>query len=250
MSETASLDNRVEELGRASRRAAIVSLLGLLVVAGALTYAAFQLRSLERDRQRLESQVAQLTDSLRALEARTKSLIQTQESVLDFLGSVTTGDRIRLVDPAVDWNRTKREILAMQTGPRKSAVLAAILLAWKELPFSLGNRGLSHGLDSPHFIKVVLDRVGVKVSQRPDERLSDAMIKQFKRVDNPLPGDLIFYRGNVGSFVVMYIGPGMAGGKGVAVGTLQTGEEVMVLDTQNINTPVYPFIGIFRVPYP
>jgi hypothetical protein len=225
-------------------------MLGFLLVAGALTYAAFQLRGLERDRQRLENQVARLTDSLRAIEARTRSLVQTQESVLDFLGSVTTGDRIRLVDRAVDWNRTKREIMAMPTGPRKSAVLAAILLAWKELPFSLDNRGLSHGLDSPHFIKVVLERVGVAVTQRPDERLSDAMMRQFQRVDSALPGDLIFYRGNLGSFVVMYVAPGMPGGKGVAVGTLQTGEEVQVLDTQHINTPVYPLIGVFRVPYP
>jgi hypothetical protein len=87
------------------------------------------------------------------------------------------------------------------------------------------------------------------VNARAGERLSSAMMRQFARVESPLPGDLIFYRGNVGSFVVMYLGPGAAAGKGTAVGTLQTGEEVQILDTANINTPVYPFIGIFRVPY-
>jgi len=250
MTGSPALDTRVEELGRASRRASIVSLLGFLLVAAALSYAIWQLRNLERDRQQLEVQVARLADSLQHLRSQTRSLIQTQESVLDFLGSVTTGDRIRLVDPLVDWSRTKQEILAIPTGPRKSAVLAAILLAWKELPFSLDNRGLSRGLDSPHFIQAVLDRVGVRVAQRPGERLSDAMMRQFARVDRALPGDLIFYRGNVGSFVVMYVAPGLPGGNGVAVGTLQTGEEVMVLDTKHVNTPVYPLIGIFRVPYP
>jgi hypothetical protein len=48
----------------------------------------------------------------------------------------------------------------------------------------------------------------------------------------------------------MYVGPGRSEGKGVAIGALQTGEELRVLDTAYINTPVYPFIGYFRVPYP
>jgi hypothetical protein len=47
----------------------------------------------------------------------------------------------------------------------------------------------------------------------------------------------------------MYIAPGSANGKGVAVGTLQTGEEVQILDTANIRTSVYPLIGYYRVPY-
>jgi hypothetical protein len=47
----------------------------------------------------------------------------------------------------------------------------------------------------------------------------------------------------------MYIAPGSPNGKGIAVGTLQTGEEVQILDTVHVNTPVYPFIGYFRVPY-
>lgn len=29
-----------------------------------------------------------------------------------------------------------------------------------------------------------------------------------------------------------------------------TGEELQVVDTEHINTPLYPFIGYFRVPYP
>ena len=244
------LDVRVEELGRASRRYALLSLVGAVVVLGALAYAAMQLRTLERERARLEAEVRTLADSVATLRRSTQGLVRTQDAVLDFLGGVTATERIRLVDPSVDWPATKARILAMEPGARKNAILAAILLAWKELPFSTENRGLGRGLDSPHFIDVVLSRTGVRVTQRPGERLSDAMMRSFQRVDAPLPGDLIFYRGNVGSFVVMYVGPGAPEGKGVAVGTLQTGEEVQVLDTANINTPVYPFIGYFRVPYP
>lgn len=235
-------ESRLEELGRASKRAAVLSLLGFLMILGALGYAALKVTRLEREQERLEA-------LNRKLELRTDQLRRTQEGVLDFLGSVTAGEQIRLIDPSVDWARTKTYLVEMQSGPRKQAVLAALLLAWKDLPFSLRNRSLSGGLDSPHFIEVVLSSVGVHVQQRPGERLSDAMMRQFEPVDSPLPGDLIYYRGNVGNFVVMYIGPGSPNGKGVAIGTLQTGEEVQVLDTSHINTPVYPFIGVFRVPY-
>lgn len=236
-------DAQLEKLGRASRRAAVLSALGFLLVIGALGYAAINLNRLENKRQQLETAVQRL-------ESQTQDLLKTQQGVLDFLGGVTAEDRIRLIDPSVDWAATKRYVAEMKSGPRKTAILAAILLAWKELPFSVNNRGLSSGLDSPHFTNVVLSSVGVHVDQKPGERLSDAMMRQFKPVDSPLPGDLIFYRGNLGSFVVMYIAPGSANGEGVAVGTLQTGEEVQVLDTANINTPVYPFIGFYRVPYP
>jgi len=239
-----------QELGKASRRAGLLSVLGFLIVLGALGYASAKLAQLEQQRNELEHERKRLAESVQQLQSRTQELLQTQAGVLDFLGGVTSSDQFRLIDRSVDWPQTRQQILGMESGPRKTAILTAILLAWKELPFSLSNRSLSAGLDSPHFIYVVLSMAGVRVEQKPGERLSAAMMRQFEMVDSPLPGDLIFYRGNVGSFVVMYIGPGSPEGKGVALGTLQTGEEVMILDTKNINTPIYPFIGFFRVPYP
>lgn len=243
-------DAHLKQLSRASRRAAILSLLGFLLVIGAFGYAALKLSGLEHDLGQLRVERGQLVESITNLRSRTQDLLRTQEGVLDFLGGVTASEQIRLIDPSVDWTQTKRYLLEMDAGPRKRAVLAAILLAWKDLPFSIKNKSLSSGLDSPHFINVALSSVGVRVQQKPDLRLSDAMMQQFKRVATPLPGDLIFYRGNLGNFVVMYIAPGSPNGNGIAVGTLQTGEEVQVLDTANVNTPMYPFIGFFRVPYP
>jgi hypothetical protein len=224
----------------------------VVVAAAALWLAASvaQVRKLSSRAEELQIQVNNLGQVKNSLETRTKELSRTQEDLLDFLGGVASQEAIRLLDSGVDWPKTKAEIIAMPAGPRKSALLSAILLAWKAVPFSLSNKGLTQGLDSPHFINLILQRYGVVVKQRPGQRLSDAMMGEFQRVDQPLPGDLIFYRGNVGSFVVMYIGPGRSEGKGVAVGTLQTGEELRVLDTADINTPVYPFIGYFRVPYP
>jgi len=236
------IDAKVAQLGRASRRAALLSLIGFIIILVSMGYAAVRLRQLETEKE-------QLSASISYLRSHTDDLLRTQESVLDFLGGITTAERIRLIDPSVDWSETKKYIIDMPAGPRKTAVLTAILLAWKDLPFSLENHSLASGLDSPHFINVVLANVGITVQKGTDERLSDAMMRQFKKVDSPMPGDLIFYRGNVGSFVMMYIAPGSPLGKGIAVGTLQTGEEVQIVDTAHINTPVYPFIGYFRVPY-
>jgi hypothetical protein len=238
-----SFDARLAQLGKASQRAAFLSLAGFLIILASMSYAAIKLRQLEQEKQ-------QLSDSVKYLRSHTDELLRTQEGVLDFLGGVTTGERIRLIDPSVNWAQTKKYLIDMPAGPQKNAVLTAILLAWKDLPFSLDNHSLASGLDSPHFINVVLSSVGVTVQKGSNERLSDAMMRQFKKVDSPMPGDLIFYKGNVGSFAMMYIAPGSADGKGIAVGTLQTGEEVQVVDTVHINTPVYPFIGYFRVPYP
>jgi NlpC/P60 family len=250
MNEPGFNEAKLDELGRNSKRAALLSLLGFLLILGSMAYAALKVRRLTEEKQKLEQDVTHLRKSISDLRSREADLRQSQIGILNFLGGVTSGEEIRLIDRSVDWSSTKANIIGMPSGARKDAVLDALLLAWKDLPFSLGNDSLAKGLDSPHFIDVVLQNAGIHVAQRAGERLSDAMMREFERVNQPLPGDLIFYHGNVGSFVLMYIGPGSADGKGVAVGTLQTGEEIQVVDTKNINTPAYPFIGYFRVPYP
>jgi cell wall-associated NlpC family hydrolase len=249
MSDSEALDAKLDELAKGSKRAATISLLGFLLVLISMGYAAYKLTQLEKEKEALTYQRDQLAREVTDLQSRANELLKTQKGVLDFLGGVTNGERIRLVDPSVNWASVEKYIDALPAGKRKSAILTALLLAWKDLPFSLNDRTLLTGLDSPHFINSIISQLGIHVEVSPKERLSDAMMRQFKRADSPLPGDLIFYRGNVGSFVLMYIGPGSPAGKGVAVGTLQTGEELQVVDTEHINTPVYPFIGYFRVPY-
>lgn len=249
MSAPDRLDLRVDALGKAARRAALLSSVGAVVVLGALVYAVAGLKSLEQQRATLSSEVSSFEQKVSALRARATDLESTQSDLLAFLGDVTSQESIRFVDPGVDWISAKATILSLPAGPRKSVVLSAILLAWKAVPFSLENRGLSRGLDSPHFVNSVLSRYGVDVAPNSGERLSDAMMRTFEKAESPEPGDLLFYRGNVGSFVVIYVAPGKPGGHGVAVGTLQTGEELRILDTASMNTAVYPFIGVFKVPY-
>jgi tetratricopeptide (TPR) repeat protein len=64
MNAPPSIDERVAALGRTSRQAALVSLLGFLLVLGALFYAATELTSLERERKRLDLQRSALLDQI------------------------------------------------------------------------------------------------------------------------------------------------------------------------------------------
>jgi hypothetical protein len=243
------LDQNLVAIRKSSRLSALISLVGFLIVLGSIVYSSIQLTRLEQKRQELEQQQTQLKSSIASLQQKTADLTLTQGYVLDFVGGVAAKENLRMLDPDVNWDVTKQQLVDMPVGPRKAAVFKGILLAWKAVPFSLNNTGMKSGLDSPHFINVILSNSGVVVNEKPGQRLSDAMMSQFEKVDHPLPGDLAFFHGNVGSFVLMYMAPGTASGQGVALGTLQTGEEVQITDLSNINVAHYPFIGFYRVPY-
>jgi hypothetical protein len=74
----------------------------------------------------------------------------------------------------------------------------------------------------------------------------------FKKVENPLPGDLIFYkasgRGEIGNFGLLYLCPGDKSGKGIAIGTLDSADSLNIYDTAEITNP-NAFLGYFRVTY-
>lgn len=62
------LENRgVEQLGRASRRAATLSFMGFVLVISALGYAAFQLRALERETEHLQDRADSLNFAIDSL---------------------------------------------------------------------------------------------------------------------------------------------------------------------------------------
>lgn len=64
MSPTASVDQRLAALGKASRRSALVSLLGFFLILCSLGYAATQLAKLERQRSKLEHERASLVSQI------------------------------------------------------------------------------------------------------------------------------------------------------------------------------------------
>lgn len=74
MVDTSTLDARVSKLGKASQRAAVLSLLGFLAVLGALGYASWELRDLERQIQERKSELV-------GLEALGNGLRQANEQL-------------------------------------------------------------------------------------------------------------------------------------------------------------------------
>src|SRR5947207_5247304 len=74
MVEPSTLDARVAKLGKASQRAALVSSLGLLIVLGALGYASWQLRDLERQKAKSETEKAKLDTQIQKKRAELAEL--------------------------------------------------------------------------------------------------------------------------------------------------------------------------------
>lgn len=250
-------DREFEKIAASSRRAVILSALGAVIVIGSLAYSAYKLIDMEKAVAKKQRQIAVLDVEVKEREARIASLTNTleglrntQDDLLDFLAKVTDESQVSILDPAVDWNAVKSDIEKLPPGRRKQAILTAILLAWKEIPFTMGKQSVGKGFDSPRFIEYVLSRNGVRINKKPDERMSDALMRTFKKVEKPRPGDLVFYRGQVGSFGFIYLSDGGPSGSGVGIGTLQAIAPLQIISLNNINTPYFPQIGYFRVVYP
>lgn len=234
---------------RARTRSLIYIIIPLLVGGLWMWFSVQKVRRLQEQSGALEKNAGELQEQIKRLRGETKDLTLTQEGVLDFLAKVTSSQGIRLLDSDVDWDQTKKAILGLPNGQRKQAVLGAILLAWKEIPFTLGKDSLSQGFDSPRFVRLVLSQVGISIPDEPNRRLSETIMRRFSRVDEPMPGDLIFYRGNVGNFVMIYLAPGKPGGQGICVGTFESGQPVQIMDSSRFNTAVYPFLDYYHVDY-
>lgn len=247
----------LDKLAVSSRRAAILSILGAVIVIASLAYSAFKLADVEMVVTQKQREVATIDAELKKREAvittltrDIESLRNTQDGLLDFLAKVTDESQVSILDRDVDWRALKTDIDKLPSGKRKQALLTAILLAWKDIPFTMGKQSVSKGFDSPRFIEYVLSKNGVKIRKESDERMSDALMRSFKKVEKPRPGDLVFYKGQVGSFGFMYLSDGTPSSAGIGIGTLQAAAPLQIISLNNINTPYFPLIGYFRVVYP
>jgi cell wall-associated NlpC family hydrolase len=182
-------------------------------------------------------------------------LRQSREEALAFLASLSAKENLHLVDKRVNWLAITTAIESLPPGQRKTAAYGALLLAWKDIPLNLGSSSVRTGVDSPGFFKKVFDSTSLPISQAPGERLSDSMKKQFRKVDQPKIGDLLFYKGaeatSVGNFVMMYLGPGLEGGHGVCLGTFERGQPIQVIDSYYFDQtpPKDMFIGYYEPNY-
>ncbi len=253
----------IAKIKKSSRRSAWLTIYGALIMIGALVYSYINLTSLEEtisvksnELKAIEQSVIKLQEKekiyrheLNTTKIKLMNLQNTQNSVLDFLVSVTSRSNVHLLDPSVDWTESKKQLDTLFAGDRKNALLNAILLAWKDIPFSMGKEGL-HGFDSPLFLRYVLQSVGIDIKQIQGKRMSDNLMEMFEKVDNPKPGDLVFFKGQVGSFGFILLSVGNSDTEHVGIGTLQKAAPLQIISLGNINTPHFPLTGYFRVNYP
>lgn len=252
--------NRIK---KSSRRSAWLTIYGALIVMGSLIYSYINLSSLETEIECKKSEIVSLElkasglatiakaaeSQLKVLKNEVTDLQKTQNSVLDFLVSVTDNSKIHILDPTVDWESTKEQINSLPPGDRKNALLNAILLAWKDIPFEMGKQGV-HGFDSPRFLNYLLQSVGINIEKKSGQRMSDALMSSFVKTKDPKVGDLVFFKGQVGSFGFILLSVGNTDAEHVGIGTLQKSAPLQIIRINNINTPYFPLKGYYRVKYP
>ncbi len=255
------MDNQIEntfaELRRSSRVSLLLVMVGALMLLGSVWYSVTRLRPLQLEVISVEQRLSKITSDLEnkqerlmEIEKTVTSLQKDQEKLLDFIVQVTDNKQVKLLDPDVDWNSVKRDLSQLPTGDRKQALLVAILMAWKDVPFTLGGAATTSGFDSPRFINFVLSKTGIEVKAAPGQRLSDALMQRFEKTDKPRPGDIVFYKGQVGSFGLIYLSDGKDRINPAGIGTLQAISPLQIMSLRNVNTPYFPLIGYFRVVYP
>jgi len=209
-----------------------------------------ELAQIEKANLELSQEALTWQERINTLEQTIEGLRKTESNLLEFFSTVTSGEKIHLLDRNVDWDIVKKQIIKMPAGKRKQALLIALLYGWKDIPFTLSGHTLSEGFDSPGFLKRVLDDVGVKLKTLPNTRPSDSIMSQLAQTNAPRSGDLVFYRGKIGSFGFILLYVGNESKPHVGIGTLQKKIPLVVTGLNNINTTDYPFIGYFRVHYP
>jgi len=244
--------------GGAERKRAVTSLVPLVLpiaVALGSGYVASGLKAQQALRKSLTQEVNNLNTKVIALEGQVQDLTKTREGILKFLGDVSRRENIPLIAKDVDWSSVVASVATLRDGARKHAVYGALLTAWKEVPFKLEGTKFPGGVNSPEFIRLVLNSAGTPIAKGPNDSSSGALMAASKRVDGPEPGDLVFYRGadpgSVGYFVMMYLAPGSPEGHGIVLGSYDQKNPVQVLDAKYFDKvkPIDPFIGYFRPPY-
>jgi cell wall-associated NlpC family hydrolase len=147
----------------------------------------------------------------------------------------------------VNWEKVLSSLDEMPSGNRKQAIINALILAKKHSPFLLGGNTES-GFDSTTFLRHILSSAGVRISQKPREKLSDTLMRTTTKVATAKPGDLVFYKGNIGSFGLFIIYVGDSDETSLGIGTLESNYPVAIY--QFAMNPHFTKTGYFHVIYP
>lgn len=240
--------NNIYPIKKFQKISSIISAIGIIVFCIAFLFTTYNLKQKQSDLFKAQVKLDSLNHISNNLKNKIDDLNTTQESLLDFIGTSLSDSSINRIQFGIDWEQIKIKIINLPAGKRKQALLNAILLSWKEIPFSLGEINLRNGFDSPGFIEYILKSVDIKINKDVNLPLSQNIMNTFKMTDTPEIGDLMFYRGRIGSFGLFYLGnKDDFLSEGVGIGTLQKQFPIGVY--KYMNTEFFPFIGYFKVNY-
>ena len=243
--------NDLDQLKKSSLRSAIISLIGIVIFIASLLFASYNLYTANKNLKNTQKELHNVSDSLKKEKIRISALKHDETQLNQYLIKLLNSTQINQGNPisSVNWDSIKSTIVNLPSGRRKLALTIALLTTWKEIPFELSKNSPKSSFDSPGYIQYVLKQVDINIERNPREPLSATLMKGFKKVDRPLPGDLVFYKGQVGSFGLIYLSPGTKNTGGIAIGTLQAALPLSIYNLDEMNTAYFPLIGYFRVNY-
>lgn len=244
----------IDRIDRISRTSKIISFIIIPLMFALFVYGAFRLNTLykniENTKKELiekEKEIDKYNTLLNSLSYSITNMQESEKVLFDFFDHLLNTSNT--IDYSVNWESTKEEIMSLPSGDRKKAILNALVTTWREIPFNMQGDSPKSGFNSSSFMLFVLNSVGVTIDDKPNIYLSVDLMNSFKRTETPEPGDLIFYKGAVGYFGVIYLSKGKPNGKGVGVGTLETANPLGIYETSNFNTEYFSFFGYYKVKY-
>lgn len=217
----ATLEKQVDRLGRSSRIAAGVTVLGVVGVGLAMAYASWQLGTLQKDVAASEAQLIQV-NQLREKAAKEAATLQQEitraeaekreyQAQVSELTSKVKGLQ-HLLERTTDLSRFRHNVdwvalkYTASENPAEARVLERVLrLRDQNVGWSLGGTQPEQGFDSPSFAAYVLQSLGLlpnseAAAGRDLLQRSRLLRSILPRVDEPKIGDLVFYPGGFALF--------------------------------------------------
>jgi hypothetical protein len=177
---------RIEQREKSARRRSILySLVPIVVAVAVLGYTGYQVNETGKELERTSSE----------LNETNKKLEDTK------LQLAKATDFKSLAHPLTP--REVKEIASRYYAAREGRVLGKIFdLQMMGVSWHLSGQSPGEGFDSPSFAAYVLERTGVPVGEiRPGIRLSAQLMENLDPIEEPAPGDLLFYPGG---YVMFY----------------------------------------------
>lgn len=248
--ETASEENKNQiSLSKFSFIALIVFLVILL---GLVFFLLYKWQNADSQVTELQTTITTLQQKNTTLEAQLNTLNagsggkEEVKAIMAQIDQILQKEKVTLFNEGVNPDEVAAAFANVPSGNKKVVLSTALLLPLRKYRFKLGGHSPSYGFDSPEFARYVLSFAGKDIQNEKNKFLSEIMMEQLEKTDNPQPGDIMFFEGSPGNIALFYLSSGKNGGNGVGIGFLGKNFPGGIYDTSQIGTK---FLGYYRVNY-